>query len=329
MKAAFIEKTGPADNITYGDMPKPKAAGASALVQVKAVSVNPIDTYIRSGAVAMDLPKPFILGCDLAGVVDAVGPDVKRLKVGDRVWGSNQGLLGRQGTFAQFAAVDEKWLYHLPDEISFEDGAAIALVGITAHLGLFHQANLRVGEKVFVHGGSGGVGSSVVQMAHTVGACVMTTASNEEKVQICKKLGADVVVNYKSGNIDEALDAFGPVDVWFESLRDPNLERAVKHLAKGGRLIVMAGRDAKPVFPLGPFYTRDARMLGFAMFNAPADQQRKSAAEINRWLARGRLKPQIDRVMKLSQAAEAHKLQEQSTLGKKGGGLAGKIVLVP
>ncbi len=91
----------------------------------------------------------------------------------------------------------------------------------------------------------------------------------------------------------------------------------------------MAGRDAKPIFPLGPFYTRDARMLGFAMFNAPADQQRKSAAEINRWLARGRLKPRIDRVMKISQAAEAHKLQEQSTLGKKGAGLAGKIVLVP
>ncbi len=329
MKAAFIEKTGSVDNIIYGDMPKPKAAGSLALVQVKAVSVNPINTYIRSGAVNMDLPKPFILGCDLAGVLDAVGPEVKRLKVGDRVWGSNQGLLGRQGTFAQFAAVDEKWLYHLPDETSFEDGAAIALVSITAHLGLFHQANLRVGEKVFVHGGSGGVGSCVVQMAHAVGAYVMTTAGNEEKVQICKKLGADVVVNYKSGDVDKALDSFGPVNVWFESLRDPNLERAVKNLAKGGRLVVMAGRDAKPVFPLGPFYTRDARMLGFAMFNAPADQQRKSAAEINRWLARGRLKPRIDRVMKISQAAEAHKLQEQSTLGKKGGGLAGKIVLVP
>jgi NADPH2:quinone reductase len=329
MKAAFIEKTGSVDNITYGDMPKPKATGSLALVQVKAVSINPIDTYIRSGAVAMEIPKPYILGCDLAGVVDAVGPEVQRLKVGDRVWGTNQGLFGRQGTFAQYAAVDEQWLYHLPEEVTFEDAAAIALVGITAHLGLFHQANLRVSEKVFVHGGSGGVGSCVVQMAHTVGAYVMTTAGNEEKVQICKKLGAHVVVNYKSGDLDEALNKFGPVDVWFESLRDPNLERAVKHLAKGGRLVVMAGRDAKPVFPLGPFYTRDARMLGFAMFNAPADQQRKSAAEINRWLARGRVHAQIDRVMKISQAAEAHKLQEQSTLSKKGGGLAGKIVLVP
>ena len=220
MKAAYIEKTGSVDQITYGDLPKPKATGAQVLVQVKAVSVNPIDTYIRSGAVAMELPKPFILGCDLAGVVDAVGPDVKRLKAGDRVWGSNQGLLGRQGTFAQFAAVEEQWLYPIPEEVSFEDAAAIALVGITAHLGLFRDAQLKMGEKVFVHGGSGGVGSCVVQMARAIGARVMTTAGNDDKVQICRKLGANVVVNYRTGNVEDALNRFGDVDVWWENLRE-------------------------------------------------------------------------------------------------------------
>ena len=249
MKAAYIEKTGSVDQITYGDLPKPKPTGAQALVQVKAVSVNPIDTYIRSGTVAMELPKPFILGCDLAGVVDAVGPEVKRLKVGDRVWGSNQGLLGRQGTFAQFAAVEEQWLYPIPEEVSFEDAAAIALVGITAHLGLFRDAQLKMGEKVFVHGGSGGVGSCVVQMARAVGARVMTTAGNDDKVQICRKLGANVVVNYRTGNVEEALNRFGEVDVWWESLREPNFERAISHLAHRGRIIVMAGRDAKPALP--------------------------------------------------------------------------------
>ena len=328
MKAAYIEKTGSVDQITYGDLPKPKPAGSQVVVQVKAVSVNPIDTYIRSGAVAMELPKPFILGCDLAGVVETVGPNVKRLKAGDRVWGSNQGLFGRQGTFAQFAAVEEQWLYPMPEEVSFQDAAAIALVGITAHLGLFRDAQLKMGEKVFVHGGSGGVGSCVVQMARAVGARVMTTAGNDDKVQICRKLGASVVVNYRTGNVDDALGRFGEIDVWWEVLREANLERAVTHLALRGRIIVMAGRDAKPVLPIGPFYTRDARLYGFAMFNAPADEQRKAAAEINRWLARGKLHPQIDRVMKLSEAAEAHKLQESSTLQKKGS-LAGKIVLVP
>src|SRR5208337_2475879 len=107
----------------------------------------------------------------------------KRFKAGDRVWGSNQGLMGRQGTFAQYAAVEEQWLYNLPEEVSFEDAAAIALVGITAHLGLFREANLKMAEKVFVHGGSGGVGSCVVQMARAVGARVMTTAGNDDKVQ--------------------------------------------------------------------------------------------------------------------------------------------------
>jgi NADPH2:quinone reductase len=244
------------------------------------------------------------------------------------VWGSNQGLLGRQGTFAQFAAVEEQWLYALPDEVSFEDGAAIALVGITAHLGLFRDAQLKMGEKVFVHGGSGGVGSCVVQMARSIGATVMTTAGSDEKLQICRKLGATLVINYRTGNLEEALTRFGDVDVWWESLREPNLERAINHLAMRGRIVIMAGRDAKPAFPIGPFYTRDARILGFAMFNAPAEEQRKAAAEINRWLARGKLRPRIDRVMKISEAAEAHKLQEASTLGKKSS-LAGKIVLVP
>jgi NADPH:quinone reductase len=328
MKAAYIEKPGPPKNIIYGDLPKPKPAGSQVLVKVKAVALNPVDTYIRSGAIAVELPQPFIVGCDLAGVVDAVGPEVTRLKVGDRVWGSNQGLLGRQGTFAEYAAVEEQWLYLTPDEVSDQDAAAVALVGITAHLGLFRHAQLKMGEKVFVHGGSGGVGSCVVQMVRAAGARVMTSAGNDKKVLICRQLGANPAINYRTGNVEDALDKFGPVDVWWENLREPHLDRAVAHLAMRGRIIVMAGRDAKPAFPVGPFYTKDAKLYGFAMFNAPADEQRKAAAEINRWLARGRLRAQIDRVMKLSETAEAHRLQEENTIHRKGL-LAGKIVLVP
>ena len=115
---------------------------------------------------------------------------------------------------------------------------------------------------------------------------------------------------------------------WFETRREHNFEQTVRHLAHRGRIIVIAGRDSRPKFPVGPFYTKDCRLLGFAMFNAPADEQRKCAAEINRWLARGRLRPQIGRVMKLSETAEAHRLQEENTLGKAGT-LFGKIVLVP
>ncbi|MCR4410809.1 MAG: zinc-binding dehydrogenase, partial [Thermoguttaceae bacterium] len=128
----------------------------------------------------------------------------------------------------------------------------------------------------------------------------------------------------------EALRQAAPkgVDVWWETLREPDLERAIGHLALRGRVVLMAGRDAKPVFPVGPFYTRDCQVVGFAMFNAPADQQQKAAEDINRWLAEGKLRARISRVMKLSETAEAHRLQEQSTLHRSGV-LAGKIVLEP
>lgn len=115
MKAAYILETGSPDVIRFGELPRPEPAPGQVLVKVEAVAVNPIDTYIRSGAVAMQLPKPFVIGCDLAGVVESVGDGVSRFERGMRVWCSNQGLLGRQGTFAEYAAVDADWLHPLPD----------------------------------------------------------------------------------------------------------------------------------------------------------------------------------------------------------------------
>lgn len=330
MKAAYIEQTGAPDTIIMGKLPKPKPTGSQVLVKVGAVALNPVDTYIRAGIFPMELPEKYIVGCDLAGTVEAIGPEVERIQPGDRVWGSNQGLVGRQGTFAEYAAVDECWLYPTPDGVDDTQAAAIALVGITAHLGLFREAQLQTGETVFVHGGSGGVGSCVVQMARAVGAQVITTASSNEKVRICRNLGAHSVVNYRRADTDSAVRRFAPggVDVWFETLREQDLEQTVGLMAMGGRIVIMAGRESRPRLPIGPFYVKDCKMLGFAMFNAPADQQRKCAAEINRWMARGRLRPLIDRVMPLEKAAEAHWLQEQSTLGR-GSTLSGKIVLVP
>jgi NADPH2:quinone reductase len=159
---------------------------------------------------------------------------------------------------------------------------------------------------------------------------VITTAGSPEKVQACKQLGADLVVNYKSEDEDEAIRRFAPggVNIWWETLREPDLERIVGHLALGGRVIIMAGREARSSLPIGPFYVKDCSIHGFAMFNASAQQQRKCAAEINRWLAKGKLRPRIDRVMPLSQTAAAHQLQEDNTL-HAAGTLAGKIVLEP
>ena len=330
MKAAYVRQPGPPESIVYGELPNPQPASSQVLVKAAAVSVNPVDTYVRSGAIAWKLPLPFIVGCDLAGTVEAIGPDVARFKPGDRVWGSNQGLLGRQGTFAEYAAVDEQWLYPTPPGVSDRDAAAIALVGITAHLGLFRTANLRRGETLFVHGGSGGVGSAVIQMAKAVGATVITTAGSEAKAEICRQLGADAVIRYKTEDVGEAVQRLAPggVHVWWETLREPDLDLAVNHLALRGRVILMAGREARPPFPVGPFYVKDCAVHGFAMFNAPPDEQRRAADDINRWLADGKLRPRISRVMSLAETAAAHRLQEESTIHKSGA-LAGKIVLEP
>ncbi len=329
MKAAYVRETGPATNLVYGDLPMPEPKGSEVLVRVGAVSVNPIDTYVRAGGIKMNIPMPYIVGCDVAGTIEAVGPDARRFRPGDRVWGSNQGLFGRQGTFAEYAAVDEGWLYATPDGVSDEQAAAGALVGITAHLGLF-RASLRPGETLFVNGGTGGVGSTVVQIAKALGARVATVGGNDAKVAACRSLGADAAWNYRADDVDARLKEFAPggVDVWWETLREADFDRTVGHLAMRGRMVLMAGRDARPVFPVGPFYVKDGTLVGFAMFNASQDEQRRAADDLNRWMSEGKLKPRIDRVLPLAEAAAAHQLQQDNTLDKKGT-LAGKIVLKP
>lgn len=330
MKAAYIRQTGPPDNIVYGDLPTPEPTGSQVLVKTGAVALNPVDTYIRNGANYFELPMPFVVGCDIAGTVESLGPDARRFKVGDRVWGSNQGLMSRQGTFAEYSAVDEDWLYPTPDSVRDEDVAAIALVGITAHLGLVRDAHLQSGERLFVTGGTGGVGSTVVQIAKALGAHVTTTAGSDDKAALCRQLGADEVINYRAEDFDAQLTELEPagVNVWWETRREPDFDLATKHLAQRGRFILMAGRDARPEFPVGPFYVKGCSLHGFVMFMATPDEQRACATDINTWLVSGQLKPRIDRIMPLAEAAEAHRIQENFTVHQQGS-LSGKIVLVP
>jgi NADPH2:quinone reductase len=331
MNAAYIDVTGAPDVIHYGDLPVPTLKDGEVLVKVGGVAVNPIDTYIRAGIVAFPLPKPFIVGCDLAGTVENVGPGAIRFKCGDRVWGSNQGLKGRQGTFAEYAAVHEDWLYPTPKSVSDTQAVAAALGGITAHLGLFQRAGLKAGETVFVNGGTGGVGAMVLQMTKAVGAKVITTVGSSDKAELCKKWGADLVLNYKTDDVPARVKDFTQnkgVNVWYETLREPDYDRMVELTAPRGRLVVVAGRAARPPFPHGPFYVKDLALHGFAMFNATADDQRRCAEDINRWLAEKDLDAPIGKQFKLSDAAAAHRLQEDNTLNKAGT-LVGKIVLTP
>jgi NADPH2:quinone reductase len=225
-------------------------------------------------------------------------------------------------------AVDEAWLYPTPAGVADETAAAVALVGITAHLGLFRDARVRSKETLFVNGGTGGVGSRVVQMAKFTGLRVITTAGSAEKAAQCRALGADVVIPYREQELAASLRQAAPggVDVWWEVLREPDFDRAVAALAPRGRMIVMAGREARPPFPVGPFYVKGCSVHGFAMFMATPDEQRACADDLNRWMAGGQLRANIDRVMPLAETAAAHRLQEENTL-QRSGVLRGKIVL--
>ncbi|MBT7534331.1 MAG: NADPH:quinone reductase [Verrucomicrobia bacterium] len=330
MKAAFIQETGEPDVIQYENLPNPSPSRGQLLIEVEAVSVNPIDTYIRSGKIPMEKPLPFILGCDFAGKVIQCVEGNSQFKPGDRVWGSNQGLLGRQGTFAEQIVIDEQWAYPTPDSVSSEDIASISLVGITAHLGLFAEAQLQPGQTLFVPGGSGGVGSMVVQMAKIAGAHVITTAGNSAKAEACRTIGADEVILYREQCLENELKKLAPegVSVWWETLREPDFDLAVSAMAPRGCMILMAGREARPNFPVGPFYVKQCRLHGFVMFGASASAQSKCAEDINQWMQEGKLKARIDRILPLSETAEAHRLQADNTV-KGTGVLSGKIVLKP
>lgn len=332
MRAAYIEQTGSPQVITYGELPKPVPQPGEVLIRVGAVSVNPIDLYIRGGSITMPLKYPYIVGCDVAGTVEMCGLGVRRFKVGDRVWGSNQGLFGRQGTTAEYVAVDEKWLYKTPVHESDVEAAAGALVGITAYLGLFRHAHIQQGEVLFVNGGAGGVGSAVIQQAKAAGARVIATAGTPEKQEYCRQLGADLALDYKSPDLDEQIRSFaaanGGVQVWFETQREPTLDRTISLMAPRGRIVVLAGRDTRPQFTLGPFYTKDLSLLGFAMFNASPDEQRECGEAINNLYLRGGWHPAVGPTFTISQTAAAHQMQVENTLEKQGT-LAGKIVIVP
>ncbi len=328
MRAAFIEHTGPPDVIQVGDLPRPEPGPNHALVRVRAAGLNPINLYIRSGLVAMPIPFPYIIESDLGGTVEAVGTGTTRVKPGDRVWASNQGLMGRQGCASDYAAVDEHWLHPTPDALSDVEAAAMALTGITAHLGLFQHGRMAPGETVYVSGGTGGVGSLVVQMVKAFGGRVATTAGSPERVQLCRKLGADLALNYKTDDVPSRLKEFAPdgLDIWFETQREPNLEVAIPLLRKRGRMLVIAGRQAKPVLPLGSFYPRDCSLLGFAMFNASPAEQDRCAADINKWVTEGKLRPLVGRTFPLADAAQAERFLEDNSL-HGAGSLTGKVVL--
>jgi NADPH2:quinone reductase len=324
MKAAFIERPGSSDEIRYGDLPDPEPAPSQVLVRVSALTVNPIDTYIRSGAYPIALPHPFVIGRDMTGTVERVGAGATRFQTGDRVWCNNQGYDGRQGTFAELVAVDEPLLYHLPASADPIESVAVLHSGLTAVVGLFSRAKIARGERLFVNGGDGNVGTAVLQFAKTAGAIVVVTSGSEEKARWCEALGADAVIDYKHADVVNTLRTIHPegVDVYWDAAGNIDFDDVLAVVRRRARIVVMAGLSHRASFPVGAFYTRNCSLFGFTVTDARVDELAESAARINDALANGSLRGRIHAVLPLSRASEAHRLVER-------GGLFGKIVVVP
>ncbi len=324
MKAAYIDAPGPPEAIRFGELPTPEVRPGTILVRVDAVCVDPIDVYIRSGSFKIALPSPFVIGRDLVGRVEQVGSGASKFKVGDRVWCNNQGYDGRQGTFSEFALIEERLLYPLPAGVNEQQAVAFVHSACTACLGL-QRAQPRAGETLFVNGGAGNVGSALIQMAKGRGLRVAATAGNPEGLEWCRSIGAEAVANYHEDDLDAVLKKFAPdgVDTFWDTSGQPDFDAAINRLATGGRIIVMAGLNARPPFPVGPFYVKGCSMHGFAITHAKEEELAMSAEAIVDWMAQGKLKVRIDRVLPLSEAQIAHRLVEEHAP------LAGKIVLTP
>ncbi|CAN5907229.1 zinc-binding dehydrogenase [soil metagenome] len=326
MKAAFIRRTGPADVIEHGELPTPAPRADQVLVHLKAAAVDPVDAYIRQGLVAMALPFPFVIGRDLAGVVERTGAGVSRFKPGDRVWCNNQGIDGRQGTFADFTAVREDLLYALPDAVSFEAMAALAHSGLTACLGIERMGGLTAGQVVMVNGGAGNVGRALTQVATGLGARVIATAGSEGGRATCRADGAVAALDYRSPALEAELRAAAPegIDVYWDMSGRQDLDFALRQLRRGGRIVVMSGLGAQPQLPIGALYVKDISIIGFAITYATPIEMRACADRINTLAASGILKARVARTLPLSDARQAHLLIEDKTQR-----LDGKIIVVP
>ena len=237
MKAFIVDRYGKKGSRRMGEMPDPQLQEDDVLVQVHAAGVNPLDSKIAHGEFKLILPYrlPLILGNDFAGVVVRVGSRVRRFEPGDEVYARPDA--DRIGAFAQFIAIREDSLAIKPKDLTMEEAASIPLVGLTAWQALIEKANLKKGQKVLIHAGSGGVGTFAIQLAKHVGAIVATTTS-AANLDWVKALGADIVIDYTKEDFTTILRDY---DVVLNSLGGDVLEKSLQVLQPGGKLISISG----------------------------------------------------------------------------------------
>jgi NADPH2:quinone reductase len=289
------------------------------VVRVKAVGVNPVDTYIRSGMYARKPVLPYTPGTDAAGIIDSVGLNVSH-SVGERVYVS--GTI--TGAYAEQVLCQESDIHPLEKGLSFSQGAAINVPYATAYRALFQHAHAKAGETVLVHGATGGVGIAATQLARGSALKVFGTGSSAKGRELVLQQGADRVFDHSSpDHLDQILPATDEkgVDIILEMLANVNLGKDLKILAPRGRVVVVGSRGRVEIDPRDTM-TRDAMVLGMLLANTPRSDLTTIHSALAAGFENGTLRPVVGKEMPLADAPLAHKTIVQP-------GAYGKIVLIP
>lgn len=315
MKAIVVEEFGGPEVLRLKEASELTPAENQILVRVAAAGVNPVDTYIRSGAHAIKPKLPYTPGKDAAGVVEHVGAAVGRFKPGDRVLTADS----VSGTYAEYCLCEERHLIKLPEKVSFEAGAGVFVPYATSYRALFQKARAASGETVLVHGASGGVGIAAVQWAKRAGLRVIGTASSAEGRKLVEDQGADFVFDHSKDNyLEEIKSATGGrgVEIVLEMLANINLAKDFEVLRMFGRITVIGNRGSIDFNPRLAM-TKDASIFGMSLFNAPEAEMDEIHAAIFDGLAAGFLNPIVGRRFALKDAAAAHRaVIEEKAFGK-------------
>jgi NADPH2:quinone reductase len=319
MKAIRVREFGGPEVLRLEDAPDPEPVGDQLLVRLRAVGVNPVETYIRAGAYAAAPPLPYTPGSDAAGTIAGGGPHA-RLEPGTRVYVSGS----LTGTYAELALCAPELVHPLPERVTFSQGAALGVPYATAFRALFQRARALPGETVLVHGASGGVGIATTQLAVAAGLTVVGTAGSEEGRRLAAAQGAALVLDHDDASHGDQVMAFTGgrgVDVIIEMAAHHNLGQDPMLLAHGGRIVVVGSRGPHEL-NARDLMSRDAELHGVLLMIAPPSALVTAHAAIVAGLRQGSLNPIIEKELPLAEAAEAHRL-----IGARRA--SGKIVLVP
>jgi NADPH2:quinone reductase len=319
MRAIRVHRFGDPDVLQLEDLPDPTPGSNQVLIQVKAIGVNPVETYIRKGIYG---PRdfPFTPGSDCAGVIRSVGPGVTAFKPGDRVYTASTVT----GAYAQLAVADATKVYPLPPHVSFAQGAALGVPAATAYKALFLRGQIKPAETILIHGATGGVGLACVQLARAHGCTVIGTGGSQPGRDLLLREGAHHALDHAApGYLDQlmTLTAGRGVDAIFEMLANVNLDKDLTVLAKFGRVVVVGNRGRIEIDPRQTML-RDADIRGMTLMLASDQDLTLIHRALGAALEANILRPLIDSELPMAQAARAH---EEILEGNS----RGKIILVP